>query len=222
MSIQLRRSGRFPDDRSRRHPPLSRRFCRRRGQRRGGRRDVSYLRRAEPCRHPADRRPTPPRRSRSFPAISPRRLPIATTSSMSGAARWRWRVISAVGALAGALILLALDNPSFRALVPWLLIAATALFAAGPWLKPKPSRARMRHRRPRRSPGSGGPVRDRGLWRLLRRRHGRDDAGHARPDPGRRLSSAQRAQEPAGDRHRRGRHRGLRLRAASSPGRRRW
>ena len=47
-------------------------------------------------------------------------------------------IISAVGALAGALILLALDNPSFRALVPWLLIGATALFAAGPWLKPKP------------------------------------------------------------------------------------
>ncbi|MBS3647930.1 sulfite exporter TauE/SafE family protein [Pseudaminobacter sp. 19-2017] len=46
--------------------------------------------------------------------------------------------LSAVGALAGALILLALDNPSFRAMVPWLLIAATALFAAGPWLKPKP------------------------------------------------------------------------------------
>jgi uncharacterized membrane protein YfcA len=48
---------------------------------------------------------------------------------------------SAIGALAGALILLALDNPSFRALVPWLLIAATALFAAGPWLKPKPTPA---------------------------------------------------------------------------------
>ena len=47
-------------------------------------------------------------------------------------------VISALGALAGALILLALDNPSFRTLVPWLLLAATALFAAGPWLKPKP------------------------------------------------------------------------------------
>ncbi|WFP63900.1 sulfite exporter TauE/SafE family protein [Mesorhizobium sp. WSM4904] len=45
-------------------------------------------------------------------------------------------LISAGGALAGSLILLALDNPSFRALVPWLLIAATALFAAGPWLKP--------------------------------------------------------------------------------------
>jgi uncharacterized membrane protein YfcA len=47
-------------------------------------------------------------------------------------------LVSAVGALAGALILLSLDNPSFRAMVPWLLIAATALFAAGPWLKPKP------------------------------------------------------------------------------------
>ncbi|MER2534269.1 MAG: sulfite exporter TauE/SafE family protein [Rhizobiaceae bacterium] len=46
--------------------------------------------------------------------------------------------ISALGALAGSLILLVLDNPSFRAMVPWLLIAATALFAAGPWLKPKP------------------------------------------------------------------------------------
>lgn len=47
-------------------------------------------------------------------------------------------LISVFGALAGALILLALDNPSFRTLVPWLLLAATALFAAGPWLKPKP------------------------------------------------------------------------------------
>ncbi|SFZ84306.1 hypothetical protein SAMN02983003_1936 [Devosia enhydra] len=47
-------------------------------------------------------------------------------------------VISAVGALIGAMILLALDNPSFRALVPWLLLGATAIFAAGPWLKPKP------------------------------------------------------------------------------------
>ncbi|PSJ58693.1 sulfite exporter TauE/SafE family protein [Kumtagia ephedrae] len=46
--------------------------------------------------------------------------------------------ISAAGALAGSLILLSLSNPSFRAMVPWLLIAATALFAAGPWLKPKP------------------------------------------------------------------------------------
>src|ERR1044071_6230220 len=42
-------------------------------------------------------------------------------------------VASILGSLGGAWILLQLDNPSFRALVPWLLIAATALFAAGPW-----------------------------------------------------------------------------------------
>jgi uncharacterized membrane protein YfcA len=47
-------------------------------------------------------------------------------------------LISAAGALAGAFILLALSNPSFRVMVPWLLLAATALFAAGPWLKPAP------------------------------------------------------------------------------------
>ncbi|WP_157014530.1 sulfite exporter TauE/SafE family protein [Mesorhizobium xinjiangense] len=58
------------------------------------------------------------------------------------AGMWRGALLlcglSALGALMGALVLLALDNPSFRAMVPWLLIAATALFAAGPWLKPKP------------------------------------------------------------------------------------
>lgn len=47
-------------------------------------------------------------------------------------------IVSCLGALGGALILLALDNPSFKLLVPWLLLGATALFAAGPWLKPKP------------------------------------------------------------------------------------
>lgn len=46
-------------------------------------------------------------------------------------------VLSAIGALAGALILLALDNSEFRALVPWLLLGATGIFAAGPRLKPK-------------------------------------------------------------------------------------
>jgi uncharacterized membrane protein YfcA len=46
--------------------------------------------------------------------------------------------VSALGSLGGALLLLSLENPQFRALVPWLLLAATALFAAGPWLKPKP------------------------------------------------------------------------------------
>ena len=45
--------------------------------------------------------------------------------------------ISIVGSLGGALTLLALSNPTFRQIVPWLLIAATTLFAAGPWLKPR-------------------------------------------------------------------------------------
>jgi uncharacterized membrane protein YfcA len=45
--------------------------------------------------------------------------------------------VSVIGSLGGALILLALDNPSFRAIVPWLLLGATALFAAGRWLKPR-------------------------------------------------------------------------------------
>jgi uncharacterized membrane protein YfcA len=47
-------------------------------------------------------------------------------------------VASVIGSLLGAWILLQLDNPSFREMVPWLLLAATALFAAGPWLKPAP------------------------------------------------------------------------------------
>ena len=47
-------------------------------------------------------------------------------------------IASVVGSLLGAWILLQLDNPQFRTLVPWLLLAATALFAAGPYLKPKP------------------------------------------------------------------------------------
>lgn len=62
--------------------------------------------------------------------------------------RKHWReaillsAVSVVGGLAGALVLLSLDNPSFRQLVPWLLLAATAVFAAGPWLRPKSSAER--------------------------------------------------------------------------------
>ena len=38
---------------------------------------------------------------------------------------------------AAHLFLISLSNPAFRAMVPWLLIAATAVFAAGPKLRPK-------------------------------------------------------------------------------------
>ncbi len=48
-------------------------------------------------------------------------------------------VVSVIGSLAGALFLLSLSNPSFSRLVPWLLLAATALFAAGPKLRPAAS-----------------------------------------------------------------------------------
>lgn len=45
-------------------------------------------------------------------------------------------VISLAGGLSGALLLLSLDNPAFRQLVPWLLLAATVIFAAAPLLRP--------------------------------------------------------------------------------------
>ena len=63
---------------------------------------------------------------------------VTSTLAYASDLRTIWRsvipfvVVSALGGLTGALILLSLDNPQFRALVPWLLIAATALFAAGP------------------------------------------------------------------------------------------
>lgn len=46
-------------------------------------------------------------------------------------------LVSLVGALLGSLFLVWLSNNTFRVMVPWLLLAATAVFAAGPWLKPK-------------------------------------------------------------------------------------
>lgn len=46
-------------------------------------------------------------------------------------------IVSIVGSLGGSLFLIWLDNATFKAMVPWLLLAATAVFAAGPWLKPK-------------------------------------------------------------------------------------
>ncbi|MER0236596.1 sulfite exporter TauE/SafE family protein [Fulvimarina sp. MAC8] len=54
---------------------------------------------------------------------------------------WRGLILLAIASMAGAVIgssiLLWLDNDRFRVMVPWLLLAATALFAAGPWLKPR-------------------------------------------------------------------------------------
>lgn len=46
-------------------------------------------------------------------------------------------VVSAIGAVCGSLFLISLSNPAFRSMVPWLLLGATAVFAAGPKLRPK-------------------------------------------------------------------------------------
>jgi uncharacterized membrane protein YfcA len=43
-------------------------------------------------------------------------------------------VVSALGSLIGAAVLIALDNETFAAFVPWLLLAATLVFALGPWV----------------------------------------------------------------------------------------
>jgi len=67
-----------------------------------------------------------------------------TVGSAASAAAYRrelallWRgtlwlaLASALGAFAGALILIALDNVTFRAMIPWLLLFATVVFALGP------------------------------------------------------------------------------------------
>lgn len=47
---------------------------------------------------------------------------------------WREALIAGVGGIAGALLLLLTPGRLFSALVPWLLLFATGLFAAGPWL----------------------------------------------------------------------------------------
>ena len=46
-------------------------------------------------------------------------------------------LISIIGSAGGALYLVWLSDNTFKAMVPWLLLAATVVFAAGPWLKPK-------------------------------------------------------------------------------------
>jgi uncharacterized protein len=72
-------------------------------------------------------------------------IPGYVTSALSywSDVRRIWRGIlvlalaSAAGSILGAMLLIALDNDDFAALVPWLLLGATAIFAAGPWLKPR-------------------------------------------------------------------------------------
>jgi uncharacterized protein len=54
----------------------------------------------------------------------------------------REMLISAAGGVAGALLLLVTPSHLFTGIVPWLLLFATVLFAAGPWLARRAGAAR--------------------------------------------------------------------------------
>lgn len=113
----------------------------------------------------------------SFPALLAVGLPPVTANATNAVALWpaslagawaarsalrplaRWLVplllAGLLGGLLGGLLLLAGGDAVFSQLIPWLLLLATALFAASPWL----SRALARRRRtgdeqPRHTPFS--------------------------------------------------------------------
>ena len=48
-------------------------------------------------------------------------------------------VTSVVGGLGGAYLLLHTPAPTFLHIIPWLMLAATLLFALGPWIVPRKS-----------------------------------------------------------------------------------
>jgi len=52
--------------------------------------------------------------------------------AIKAAALWRIVAASLLGGMAGAALLLVTPNPTFRAIVPWLVLAATAVFALAP------------------------------------------------------------------------------------------
>ncbi|WP_375741297.1 sulfite exporter TauE/SafE family protein [Pseudomonas boanensis] len=92
----------------------------------------------------------------SFPALLASGLPPVTANATNAVALWpaslaaSWAareqlrplsryvvplvVLSLLGGLGGGLLLLAGGDETFRRLIPWLLLAATLLFAASPWL----------------------------------------------------------------------------------------
>ena len=158
-----------------------------------------------------------------------------TIGSVASAAAYRreltalWRgslwlaLASGAGALIGALILIAIDDVTFRGLIPWLLLFATIVFALGPRIAiaigaTEAGRPTLHATACR----DGDPVLHRRLWRLLRGRHGVPDAGLARADrraptttastPSSRFWRSSSRQSPSSSSSA----------AGSSPGRRRW
>ena len=118
-------------------------------------------------------------------------------------------VTCAVGAVGGALLLLALPPGVFEAVVPWLILFTCLLVGVQPWIT-RWLRARRGADRPDRVHDVAGHdlLRhpDRGVRRLLRRRLGRDDGGRPRARARHRPADRQRPQDPrrdAGQRRRR-------------------
>ncbi|MEM5470682.1 sulfite exporter TauE/SafE family protein [Hoeflea sp. AS60] len=72
-----------------------------------------------------------------FPGYVTSALAYRTEIREAGREAWVLAGLSLAGSLVGALILVSMSNPSFRSLVPWLLLGATLVFAAGPYLRPK-------------------------------------------------------------------------------------
>ena len=126
----------------------------------------------------------------SFPALLATGLPPVTANATNAVALWpasiagAWAARSSLrplgpyllpllaaglaGGLGGGLLLLAGGDEVFRVLIPWLLLAATALFAASPWL----SRLLAARRREATAVPPHGPLRVSSLphaGRLLRR-----------------------------------------------------
>jgi hypothetical protein len=118
----------------------------------------------------------------------------------------RLAAVSLAGGLAGAALLLLTPDGVFRAVVPWLLLAATALFAFGGRL----SAGLRRLGRGRAGGDAGRPARRLGLRRLLQRRARHPAARPARPVRPVRPERDERAQEPALGRADRRGGRGLR------------
>lgn len=114
----------------------------------------------------------------SFPALLATGLPPVTANATNAVALWpaslagAWAargslrplgryllpllIAGLLGGLGGGLLLLAGGDSVFRVLIPWLLLAATALFAASPWLSRWLAARRQEAERPPHTPLSIG------------------------------------------------------------------
>lgn len=135
----------------------------------------------------------------SFPALMATGLPPVTANATNAVALWpaslaaSWAareqlrplgryviplvLLSVLGGVAGGLLLLAGGDAVFRRLIPWLLAAATLLFAASPWLSRWVNRRRSADSLPPHGLGGGLAAPGGRLRRLLRRRHGHPATG---------------------------------------------